>query len=85
MIYRLFHLKKHSKLNMAIPSNLTKEFIEFVKAIGDSKTKQEEDAIVVKEMTFLKKKIMDTKLNIIQLQTQMKLLLLHRQPVKTVM
>ena len=61
MIYRLFHLKKHSKLNMAIPSNLTKEFIEFVKAIGDSKTKQEEDAIVVKEMTFLKKKIMDTK------------------------
>ena len=61
MIYRLFHLKKHSKLNMAIPSNLTKEFIEFVKAIGDSKTKQEEDAIVVKEMTFLKMKIMDTK------------------------
>ena len=61
MIYRLSIFKKHSKLNMAIPSNLTKEFIEFVKAIGDSKTKQEEDAIVVKEMTFLKKKIMDTK------------------------
>ena len=46
---------------MSIPNNLNKEFIDFVKSIGESKTKQEEDAIVVKEMSFLKKKIMDTK------------------------
>lgn len=46
---------------MSVPSNLSKEFIEFVKAIGDSKTKQEEDEIVIKQIAFLKKKIMDTK------------------------
>lgn len=46
---------------MSVPNNLNKEFIDFVRAIGDSKTKQEEDVIVVKEMTLLKKKIMDTK------------------------
>ena len=45
---------------MSVPSNLSKEFIEFVKAIGDSKTK-EEDEIVIKQIAFLKKKIMDTK------------------------
>lgn len=46
---------------MSVPSNLSKEFIEFVKAIGDSKTKQEEDEIVIKQISLLKKKIMDTK------------------------
>ena len=46
---------------MSVPSNLSREFIEFVKAIGDSKTKQEEDSIVVNEISVLKRKIMDTK------------------------
>ena len=46
---------------MSVPSNLSKEFVEFVKAIGDSKTKQEENLIVVREIGNLKKKIMDTK------------------------
>ena len=46
---------------MSIPSNLSKEFLEFVKAIGDSKTKQDEDLLVVREMAFLKKTIMDNK------------------------
>lgn len=35
--------------------------MDFVKAIGDSKTKQDEDLIVVREMAFLKKTIMDNK------------------------
>lgn len=52
---------KTIKSTMSVPSNLSKEFIEFVKAIGDSKTKQEEDEIVIKQIAFLKKKIMDTK------------------------
>lgn len=46
---------------MSVPSNLSKEFVDFVKAIGDSKSKQEEDGIVVNEMSKLKKRIMDTK------------------------
>lgn len=56
-----FEIQENLFLAMSIPSNLNKEFIEFVKAIGDSKTKQEEDVIVVKEMSVLKRKIMDTK------------------------
>ena len=51
----------HLKYTMSIPSNLSKEFVDFVKAIGDSKTKQDEDLIVVREMAFLKKTIMDNK------------------------
>lgn len=51
----------HQKYTMSIPSNLSKEFVDFVKAIGDSKTKQDEDLIVVREMAFLKKTIMDNK------------------------
>ena len=46
---------------MSIPTNLTKEFVDFVKAIGDSKTKQDEDLIVVREMALLKRTIMDNK------------------------
>ena len=54
-------LHKTIKSTMSVPSNLSKEFIEFVKAIGDSKTKQEEDEIVIKQIGILKRKIMDTK------------------------
>ena len=47
--------------DMSIPSNATKEFAEFVNAIGNSKSKQDEDRIVIKEMGDLKRTIMDTK------------------------
>lgn len=46
---------------MSVPSNTTKEFAEFVNAIGNSKSKQDEDRIIVKEMGFLKKTILDNK------------------------
>lgn len=46
---------------MSIPTNLTKEFVDFVKSIGESKTKQEEDLIVVREIGTLKNTIMDNK------------------------
>lgn len=47
--------------DMSIPSNATREFAEFVNAIGNSKSKQDEDRIVIKEMGELKRTIMDTK------------------------
>ena len=53
--------QSESKHDMSIPSNATKEFAEFVNAIGNSKSKQDEDRIIVKEMAYLKKTIMDTK------------------------
>ena len=37
-----------------------KEFFELVKAIGESKSKQEEDRIIAEEVAFLKKKIVET-------------------------
>ena len=46
---------------MSIPTNLTKEFVDFVKSIGESKTKQEEDLRVVREIGSLKNTIMDNK------------------------
>ena len=36
-----------------------KEFFELVKAIGESKSKQEEDRIITEEVAFLKKKIVE--------------------------
>jgi hypothetical protein len=37
-------------------SHLSKDFFELVKAIGESKSKQEEDRIIVQEVAVLKKK-----------------------------
>ena len=37
-------------------SHLSKDFFELVKAIGESKSKQEEDRIIVQEVAILKKK-----------------------------
>ena len=38
-------------------SHLSKEFFELVKAIGESKSKQEEDRIIVSEVVALKKRV----------------------------
>jgi len=38
-------------------TNLSKEFFELLKSIGESKSKQEEDRIIVKEIQTLKKKL----------------------------
>ena len=40
-----------------------KEFFDLVKAIGESKSKQEEDRIVAEEVAFLKKKIVESGLS----------------------
>ena len=37
--------------------HLSKEFFELLKSIGESKSKQEEDRIILKEITTLKKKM----------------------------
>ena len=37
--------------------HLSKEFFELLKAIGESKSKQEEDRIIQREITTLKKKM----------------------------
>lgn len=37
-----------------------KDFFEFVKSIGESKSKQEEDQIIVEEVVFLKKKLTES-------------------------
>ena len=37
--------------------HLSKEFFELLKAIGESKSKQEEDRIIQREITALKKKM----------------------------
>lgn len=63
---------------MSVPSNLSREFIEFVKAIGDSKTKQEEDNIVVNEISVLKKKIMDTKCDNVRIAALVLLIAHHK-------
>lgn len=38
-------------------TNLSKEFFELLKAIGESKSKQEEDRIIIREIHTLKKKL----------------------------
>lgn len=38
-------------------SHLSKDFFELVKAIGESKSKQEEDRIIMSEVSVLKKKM----------------------------
>jgi AP-4 complex subunit epsilon-1 len=40
--------------------NLSKEFFELLKAIGESKSKQEEDRIIAKEVQCLKQKLEPT-------------------------
>ena len=37
-----------------------RDFFEFVKSIGESKSKQEEDQIITEEVVFLKKKISES-------------------------
>jgi AP-4 complex subunit epsilon-1 len=44
---------------MAAGSNLSKDFFDLVKSIGESKSKQEEDRIVVAEVAKLKKVVGD--------------------------
>ena len=41
--------------------HLSKEFFELLKAIGESKSKQEEDRIIAREVAVLKKKLEGTK------------------------
>ena len=38
-------------------SHLTKEFFDLVKSIGESKSKQEEDRIIINEVALLKRKL----------------------------
>lgn len=42
-------------------SSMSRAFLDFVKAIGESKTKQEEDRIVVHELSKLKKDLFNTR------------------------
>ena len=42
-------------------SNLSKEFFELIKAIGESKSKQEEDRIIQDEVRVLKSLLQDLK------------------------
>mmetsp|Transcript_997 Transcript_997/g.1260 ORF Transcript_997/g.1260 Transcript_997/m.1260 type:complete len:1025 (+) Transcript_997:61-3135(+) len=44
-------------------SHLSKDFFELVKAIGESKSKQEEDRIIIDEIAALKKKLHDPSLS----------------------
>ena len=44
-------------------SHLSKDFFELVKAIGESKSKQEEDRIILDEVAVLKKKMKDADLS----------------------
>ena len=41
-------------------SHLSKDMLELIKSIGDSRSKQEEDKIIVKEVEVLKKKIKES-------------------------
>ncbi|MCQ2818466.1 MAG: hypothetical protein MJ252_14455 [archaeon] len=41
-------------------SHLSKEMLDLIKSIGDSRSKQEEDKIIVKELDILKKKIKES-------------------------
>lgn len=41
--------------------HLSKEFFELIKAIGESKSKQEEDRIILNEISVLKKKLENDK------------------------
>ena len=41
-------------------SHLSKEMLDLIKSIGDSRSKQEEDKIIVKEVEVLKKKIKES-------------------------
>lgn len=42
---------------MAANANMSKDFFELVKSIGESKSKQEEDKIIAREMHVLKQKM----------------------------
>ncbi len=44
---------------MSVPF-IHREFFDLVKAIGESKSKQEEDRIIADEVVFLKKKIVES-------------------------
>ena len=41
-------------------SHLSKDMLDLIKSIGDSRSKQEEDKIIVKEVEVLKKKIKES-------------------------
>ena len=41
-------------------SHLSKEFFDLVKAIGESKSKQEEDRIIISEVKVLKKRLQES-------------------------
>eukprot|EP00696_Hemimastix_kukwesjijk_P019598 gnl/Hemi2/8927_TR3095_c0_g1_i1.p1 gnl/Hemi2/8927_TR3095_c0_g1~~gnl/Hemi2/8927_TR3095_c0_g1_i1.p1 ORF type:complete len:209 (+),score=42.35 gnl/Hemi2/8927_TR3095_c0_g1_i1:89-715(+) len=49
---------------MTIPSNMSKDFVEMVKAIGEAKTKQEEDRIMARELQLIKDKIANPQLSL---------------------
>ena len=58
---------KHQEKSKRVDKNMTtkdsvrnKDFFEFVKAIGESKSKQEEDRIITDEVTSLKRKMSES-------------------------
>lgn len=63
LLFQLFLTSSPSTtLKMAAGSNLSKDFFDLVKSIGESKSKQEEDRIVVAEVQKLKKVVNDPSL-----------------------
>eukprot|EP00697_Spironema_sp_BW2_P010272 gnl/Spiro4/25436_TR12687_c0_g1_i1.p1 gnl/Spiro4/25436_TR12687_c0_g1~~gnl/Spiro4/25436_TR12687_c0_g1_i1.p1 ORF type:complete len:1239 (-),score=303.72 gnl/Spiro4/25436_TR12687_c0_g1_i1:57-3773(-) len=42
---------------MTVPANMSKDMVDMIKAIGESKTKQEEDRIMTREIQVLKEKM----------------------------
>jgi AP-4 complex subunit epsilon-1 len=55
---RVIEFISHRSFKMATGGiNLSKEFFELLKAIGESKSKQEEDRIIAKEVQCLKQKL----------------------------
>ena len=44
-------------------NHLSKEMLELIKSIGDSRSKQEEDKIILKELDTLKVKIKESNIN----------------------
>ena len=53
----MYGCKQQTKLSIMSGMHLSREFFELIKAIGESKSKQEEDRIIAREVITLKKKL----------------------------